>query len=90
LFEERLQRAVKKGGVAGGYLRAGVCPHAAPLFTTHLLQSGTDIRTVQDLLGHSDISTTMIYTHVLKLAAGARPARWIPWHLNPEGPFCGM
>jgi integron integrase len=65
LHETVVQRAVRDAVRKGGLTKRASCHTFRHCFATHLLESGYDIRTVQELLGHQDVSTTMIYTHVL-------------------------
>jgi integron integrase len=80
MYDQTFQRAFKRAVTQAG-IQKPATPHTLRhAFATHLLQAGYDIRTVQELLGHADVATTMIYTHVLKVGGGGvrSPADTLP------------
>jgi len=70
LHESTVQKAVKEAVRQAGIMKLASCHTLRHSFATHLLEGGYDIRTIQELLGHRDVGTTMIYTHVLNKAGG--------------------
>jgi site-specific recombinase XerD len=92
LHEKSVQHAVKQAVLRAGFTKPASCHTLRHSFATHLLQRGADIRTIQELLGHKDVSTTMIYTHVagISMTGTASPLDAPPVAIRPpDGPDNG-
>jgi site-specific recombinase XerD len=71
IHEKTLQRTVKEAARRAGIAKPVGCPTFRHAFATHLLEAGHNIRVVQELMGHKDVETTMIYTHLMNNSLAA-------------------
>jgi integron integrase len=85
VYDDVLPRAISQAARAAGVVKPAGCHTLRHSFATHLLQAGYDIRTVQELLGHQDVSTTMVYTHVLN-KGGRGVSSPLEWQIRDEHP----